>query len=335
MNKYDFINSIISGGSKKPLPILSYPGLTLTGEKMHDALNNAAIQAKAVHEAAKRSDSAATVMLMDLSVEAEAFGAEITEAENSVPAVNGTLAEDLESVQKLIIPEIGTKRTSIFIDAVREAKKLITDRPVIAGTSAPFSLAARLMGITDIMLNCYDEPEAVELLTEKCTTFIINFIKEYKKAGANGVILAEPVSGLLSPALEKEFSAPCIRKIVDEVSDDNFLVIYHNCGEGVTQMTESIFGNGCDAYHFGNASDMQTLLEKAPSDKLIMGNLDPVALFKNGSVEDMSAAVYNILENCSKYDNFVLSSGCDIPVDAKWENIDEFYKSAADFYKEA
>ncbi len=334
MNKNNFISSVISGNNKKPLPILSYPGLTLTGAKVHDALNNAIIQAKAVEAAAKRSDSAAAVMLMDLSVEAEAFGAEITETENSVPAVNGILADDFDSVQKLRIPEIGTKRTSVFIDAVRETKKLITDRPVIAGTSAPFSLAARLMGITDIMLNCYDYPEAVELLTEKCTAFIIGFIKEYKKAGADGVILAEPVSGLLSPALEREFSAPCIRKIVDEVSDDGFLVIYHNCGEGVTQMTESIFGNGCDAYHFGNASDMLTLLEKAPADKLVMGNLDPVALFKNGSVDDMSSAVCETLEKCAKFNNFVLSSGCDIPVDAKWENIDAFYKASSDFYKE-
>ena len=333
MEKQSFINSILSGENKKPLPILSYPGLQLNGHKMHDVLNNSVLQAQTAYAVAKRCDSAAAVMPMDLSVEAEAFGAEITESENSVPSVNGILVTNYDDAVNLAVPKIGEKRTSVFVNAVIEAKKLITDRPVLAGTSAPFSLAARLMGITDIMLNCYDEPEAVELLTQKCTDFIIAFIKAYKNAGADGVILAEPVSGLLSPALESEFSAPYIKQIADAVCDDEFSVIYHNCGDGVSRMTESIFANGCDAYHFGNAADIAEMLTLAPNDKLIMGNLDPVELFKNGTADDMKKAVESTLAKCGKYSNFVLSSGCDIPAAAKWENIDMFYKASDDFYK--
>ncbi len=333
MNKQNFINGILCGNDKRPLPILSYPALQINGFKINDVLTNSVFQAKTADAVAKRCNSAAAVMPMDLSVEAEAFGAQITENTDSVPSVNGVIARSFDDVKKLEVPKIRTKRTGIFIDAVYEAKRLITDRPVLAGTSAPFSLAARLMGITDIMLNCYDEPEAVELLTRKCTEFIINLISAYKEAGADGVILAEPVSGLLSPALEAEFSAPYIKKIVSTVCDDEFLIIYHNCGDGVGKMTESIFANGCDAYHFGNAVDMAEMLALAPNDKLIMGNLDPVELFKNGTVEDMKNAVINTLEKCGKYKNFVLSSGCDVPASAKWENIDMFYKTSSDFYE--
>ena len=38
------------------------------------------------------------------------------------------------------------------------------------------------------------------------------------------------------------------------------------------------------------------------------------------------------MERCCKYDNFVISSGCDIPPMSKWENIDAFFDAAAEFY---
>ena len=42
--------------------------------------------------------------------------------------------------------------------------------------------------------------------------------------------MAEPLAGLLSPDLAQEFSADYVKQIVDAVQDDNFLVVYHNCG---------------------------------------------------------------------------------------------------------
>jgi uroporphyrinogen decarboxylase len=38
-----------------------------------------------------------------------------------------------------------------------------------------------------------------------------------------------------------------------------------------------------------------------------------------------------LLDKCSKYPNFVLSSGCDMPPMTPWENIDAFIKAAEDF----
>ena len=38
------------------------------------------------------------------------------------------------------------------------------------------------------------------------------------------------------------------------------------------------------------------------------------------------------MSECTFAPNFVISSGCDIAPIAKWDNIDAFYKAAADFY---
>ena len=54
--------------------------------------------------------------------------------------------------------------------------------------------------MTEIMILCYEEPELVETVLEKATEFLVAYAKAFKEAGANGICLAEPAAGLLSPA---------------------------------------------------------------------------------------------------------------------------------------
>ena len=108
--------------------------------------------------------------------------------------------------------------------------------------------------------------------------------------GANGVVIAEPVAGLLSPALSAEFSGPYVKQIVDAVQDDSFLVIYHNCGNSTIQMIDSILETGSAAYHFGNAIDMAEMMTHIPAGTVAMGNVDPAGEFRNGTPESIRAA---------------------------------------------
>ena len=188
------------------------------------------------------------------------------------------------------------------------------------------------MDVTEAMVLCYDEPDMVHILLEKATRFITDYCRAFKEAGANGVVIAEPVAGLLSPALEEEFSAPYIKKIVDAVQDDSFLVIYHNCGGAVIRQIDSILSTGAAAYHFGNAIDMAEMMTHIPAGTVAMGNVDPAGEFRNGTPESIRAATWKVMEACCQYPNFVISSGCDIPPLSRWENIDAFFAAVAEFY---
>ena len=231
---------------------------------------------------------------------------------------------------------MGAGRTGLYIEAIEKAVGLITDRPVFAGVIGPFSLAARLLDVTEIMIYCYEEPDMVHVLLEKATQFITEYCKAYKEAGANGVVIAEPVAGLLSPALSAEFSGPYVKQIVDAVQDDSFLVIYHNCGNNTVLMSDSILRTGCAAYHFGNSIDIHDMLVKVPKDIVVMGNVDPAGQFRGGTPESIKAETKRIMgECCAEFPNFVISSGCDIPPASPWENIDAFFEAVEEFYNEA
>lgn len=142
------------------------------------------------------------------------------------------------------------------------------------------------------------------------------------------------MTGLLSPALAEEFSEPYVRRIVEAVQDDSFLVVYHNCGNAVLRMMDSILATGAAAYHFGNAIDMSDALALVPSDTVTMGNIDPAGEFRNGTPESIRKATLDLLAKCGGYPNFVISSGCDIPPLSKWENIDAFFAAVAEYYSD-
>jgi uroporphyrinogen decarboxylase len=334
MNMNVWFEEVKKSPRKKAMPILSFPAVSLLGVTVKELISSSDLQAQAMKKVADRVDSLASVSLMDLSLEAEAFGSEIIVYDNEVPTVTGAIITSPEEAEALIIPDVRAGRCGIYIDAIKKAVKLITDRPVFAGVIGPFSLAGRLMDVSEAMINCYTEPEMVHTTLDKVTSFLISYINEYKKAGAHGVVMAEPLAGMLSPALADEFSSVYVKKIADAVKDDDFLFIYHNCGDNTILMIDSILSTGSDAYHFGDSIDMSEMLSHIPAGVVIMGNVSPSAQFSGGTPESIKTETKEIMSKCCKNPDFIISSGCDIPPSSSWENIDAFFEAVDEFYNE-
>lgn len=332
MNMRNWVANTIASPVKKPLPILSFPSAQLLDVSVRELVCSSDLQVRGMKAVADRVDSAAAVSMMDLSVEAEAFGANIVFSDDEVPTVVGAIISDEDEANDLAIPQVGAARTGLYVDTVAKAVQLITDRPVFAGVIGPFSLAGRLMGVTDAMFFCYDEPDMVHTLLEKVSQFTISYINAFKAVGANGVMMAEPLGGLLSPAMAEEFSHTYVRKIVEAVQTDEFAFVYHNCGDNVPLMKEGIYNLGAMGYHFGDAIKMADMFAGAPADALVMGNVSPSAQFRSGTPESIREVTQKIMAECCVNPNFVISSGCDIPPQCPWNNIDSFFAAAADFY---
>ena len=334
MNMKAWLEDVKNTPCKKAMPILSFPSTQLLGVTVRELTGSSELQAEGMKRIADRVDSLASVSMMDLSVEAEAFGSHVIFSDDEVPTVSGSIVNSMEDAENLDIPAVGSGRTGKYIEALRKACAVITDRPVFAGVIGPFSLAGRLMDVSEAMVNCYAEPDMVKITLEKVTSFLISYIKAYKEVGANGVVIAEPLTGMLSPALAEEFSEPYVKQIVETVQDDEFLVIYHNCGDNVALMLDSVLRTGSAAYHFGNAVDMAEILARMPEDIVTMGNVDPAGVIRNGTPDTVREETKRIMNACCGYRNFVISSGCDIPPASSWENIDAFFQAVHEFYQE-
>ena len=326
-----WIQDCINAPVKKAMPILSFPGIQLTGHTVDEMVRSGHPQAVCMEAIARKFDTAAAFSLMDLSVEAEAFGSPIHYSGDEVSSVTAALIHDEEEAEALQVPDVGAGRTGECVSGIREVSALITDRPVLAGTIGPYSLAGRLLDMTEIMILCYEEPEMVETVLEKATEFLIKYAQAFKDAGANGIAIAEPAAGLLSPGLIETFSTPYVKRICEAVEDDSFMVLYHNCGN-VVPLLANIKEIGAGGYSFGNAVDLEETLKVIPEDSIVIGNIDPAGIIRNGTPEQIRKETLALMERCCKYPNFVIASGCDIPPMTPMENIEAFFQAVEEFY---
>lgn len=315
----------------KTVPILSLPSTQLLGISVNELISSAEMQVKGMQAIAEKCSVGASLNMMDLSVEAEAFGAKIRFYDDDIPAVEKGIIDDITDAESTTVPDIGAGRTQICIDGVKKAKEKITDIPIFCGVIGPYSLAGRLFDMTELMMECFDSPDEVKILLSKATEFIIKYIRAFKAVGADGVIMAEPAAGLLSPSLADEFSMPFVNEIFNAVDDDNFIICYHNCGNAAEDMLDMIAELNADIIHLGNAINLKKTLEKLPKDKIVMGNVNPV-LFGTGTPDDIKTDVQRVFDECGMFENFMISTGCDVPAASKWENIEAYFEKVNELY---
>ena len=335
MNMRQWVADIIRQREVTAIPVMTHPGIELNGNTVREAVSSGDVHAKAVMTLTKRYPCAAACTIMDLTTEAEAFGAEIAFSEDAVPAVVGHLLPDVESIYQLEVPSLSAGRIPQYLRANLLAAKAFNDlqgsakdgrtcRPLFSGCIGPFSLAGRLYDMSEIMVLIYENPDAAHTLLRKCTDFIEKYCQALKMTGANGVVMAEPAAGLMSNDDCRTFSSQYVRRIVERVQDDDFIVVLHNCGN-TGQCTQAMVETGAAAYHFGNKCRMEDVIRDVPPTVLAMGNIDPVSVFKDGTADEMRQTVTDLLDSMKNYPNFVLSSGCDTPPQTPLTNIDAFF----------
>ena len=104
---------------KRALPILSFPAVQKLDATVEQLVNTPELMASAMEIIARDTDTLAAVSLMDLSVEAECFGAKVRFSDHEVPAVEGQLVCDMEEAEAL------TDRVGIM----KDGRLLLCDTP--------------------------------------------------------------------------------------------------------------------------------------------------------------------------------------------------------------
>ena len=322
---FKWAGSVQAHSGHLAFPLVTYPGLAITGERVNEMACSGEAQFRCIRALTTRFPQMPAIpMSMDLSLEAEAFGAEIKFSDHEIPTIVGRLLNSTSDIDALTVPKLKEGRISEYLNAISLTAKARLGKPVFSGVIGPFSLAGRLLDMTEIMTALLLEPGQVHVLLGKCTSFIDRYIEKQIEAGANGIIMAEPAAGLLAPEQCEEFSSVYVKQLVDKYQTQHLLFMLHNCGF-TESLVESLVATGAKAFHFGNAVDMADILPQIPSDRLVLGNIDPVNVIKAGPREVISRAVQELRTHLVNYPNFIVSSGCDVPPGTPLEHIDAFF----------
>ena len=319
-----FNQFVLSSPCRVALPIAVYPGLALTGASVRDVVTRPDAQLAAQVALHQRYQTPFVLSAMDLSAEAEAFGCELQLSDNEIPCVVGRLVTSLDQARKLTVPKPGDRRTNVYLETVRRLKTLPAKPLVFGGCIGPFSLAARLVGVSEAMELTLNEPELIHTALEKSTSFLTEYALAFRDAGADGLVMAEPAAGLLSPRGLAEFSSAYIKRIAARIAGDSFALVLHNCAARLVHLP-AILETGLTSFHFGAPMDLAAALAKVPREVVLCGNLDPAGVFCQLPPGEVTSRASALLAATRAYPNYVLSSGCDLPPSASLASLDAFY----------
>lgn len=309
------------------IPLLGAPGTALSGTDLLSNLTDAEVQYKTVSMLLERFRPDGIFPIMDLTVEAEALGMEISFPQDENPSVVSHPIKDLESLAQLQQQaRQGNKgRMEIFTTVAGRLAKNYPDTLIGAYVIGPFTLAGELMGVSDLITNAVLDPDLVQRLVDFCLDYITPYAKAFFAAGAKVVAVLEPTAVMLSPALYETFSLRAFRQLREAL--DKKPLILHICGN-TKHIVPAMGRSGAMGLSLDSNVSLPEMRKLVPPEVALIGNIHPVAIFLNGTPEQVRAATLALKKEMAQDPNFILSSGCDLPPKTPLANIEAFMTAA-------
>lgn len=263
---------------------------------------------------------------------AAALGGRIKFREIGAPDLEEPLIKEEADLEKLDIKRIDLDET---INTVKKALKLtkekIGNEYVVTMTAwGPFTLAARLVGEEAMMKATFKKPAFVEKVVSFATELLIYLYSPLVEDRTLEVIsLADPTASgdLISKKQFERFALPYIKKFTDWARSKGVHTLLHICGN-TTDRLELFPFTGASCISLDHKTDIKKAKEILFGKICFAGNVDPVKIMLQGTVEDVERTCREIIEIAGTDGGFVLMPGCDIPPTVPHENIKKFIEVA-------
>jgi uroporphyrinogen decarboxylase len=305
-------------------PLMGAPGIQLTNTKLKQNFENANIQFDSLVKLYDKFKPDAMFNMMDLTVEAEALEAGVLKPENEPFSVVSHPIKNEDDFKKLSLHRNNIEgRMKIFLDVISYMKSSF-DCKVISYIIGPYTLAGLLNGTIEVIKNVNKNPEFLKDLLRFTSDFIYAYGNSIIDKGADALCILEPTAMMLSPQQFVEFSGKYITNLILKWPIPSILHICGNTSHLIPKMVETHpAGISLDSL-----VDLAKISSIVPQEIDIIGNIDPVNVVAYGDKGLVKKKVLLLVNKMKKNNNFILSTGCDLPQDTNLENIELFINLA-------
>lgn len=266
---------------------------------------------------------------------AAALGGRIKFREMGAPDLEDHFVGSEEDLAKLNISDIDRDETINTVKAaLKKTKEKIGDNYVVTMTAwGPFTLGARFVGEETMMKATFKKPAFVEKVVDFATDLLIRLYEPLVTDGTLQVIsLADPTASgdLISKKQFEKFAVPYLRKFTDWAKSKNAHTLVHICGN-TTDRLDLFPLTGASCISLDHKTDIAKAKEVLHGKMCFAGNVDPVKVMLQGTVQDVETACRSVIEAAGTDGGFVLMPGCDIPPTVPYENIRKFMEVAREW----
>ena len=310
----------------------------VAGVSLHDYTSDPKILADCVVRYYERFRPDAVWVSADTWVSAQAMGARVGAADAEQPwgGLGPAILQKAADLDQIPKPDPGSQgRYPLMLEALR----LIVERlgkevfVVACFDQYPFSLAAQLLGMNEIMLKLHDDRPLIEAVMELCLEYGLAYGRAMGEAGADILSGGDSPAGLIGPELYRELAFPYEKRLIAGLkAATGRPVSLHICGDS-TPILKDMAGSGADVLEIDHQVDIAEACGIVGPDVTLWGNLDPLGRLARDRPVAVQKEVRQLLEAVRKagHRRFVLSSGCTLALETPPENLEAMFQAARVF----
>jgi len=294
-------------------------GLESEGLIFHEVHKDAEKMAKAAASTYKLTQFPSAVLPLDLYVEAEALGAEIDYRENEhyeFPSIKKALFQSSKEISLENIEITKRGRISLVCDAIRMLKEDIGDEAVIgAWMPGPFTLTTLLVQPAKLFSEMKREPEMVLSSLKTLSSLLSKVGRAYRDAGADFLTVHDMGGSpaFIGPARLEQFVLPALKDLIADLPKPRVLSICGNTNASMSLIAQA----GAEAVSVDQTNDLAASRKVLGEERLLFGNIDPVATLSLGS----DFAVQQAIAQAKEAGVDAVWPGCDLVLQTPIQNL--------------
>jgi len=327
----DVIHSAMNFEEPDRIPVIPLIGVyssTITGTPMEDILFTPSAQSDALLKSMWKFKYDGVLNVMDLTVEAQALGAEVVFPPDEFPYILRPPLDKMEDIDDLSLENSKDSRIPVFVESTRMLSEAVGNTHLVSSyIIGPFTLAGHLLGVAELLESTLEDTASVQNFVSSCRSILTPYLNQLIEAGAHNIVILEPTASnsVISPQYFRDYSAPYVQKMITQIHSMSAAATLHICGK-TNQIIENMCDTGADVLSIDSAVDLTDAKQKAHNRSVLLGNVDTTLLLK-GTPTDVQNAAKECIHEASKGGGFILSSGCDFPIKTPKENLTALLKA--------
>lgn len=303
------------------------------GRSVDEYLSSGAAAAACQLEARARYGYDAVFAVLDLTLEAEAAGGEIQRQRGIYPNVLRAPCSPDEDFARRSVPDPRTAaRLPMVLEMASRLRRACGDEALVVGlVQGPMTLAVQFLGMERAIYLAADEPDRFLALLDHTAAVARAFGLAQLAEGAHLVLVFEPAAcpEVVPVGLFREMIGPRLAGLFSAFRGAGALGNWLHVAGRSAPILPRYPALGADIGNFDYCVDPEALLSALGESRLCLdGNVKPLSFVTDdaSAVERESERLLNLFE---RRGGFILSSGCEIPPEAREPNVAALVRAAA------
>ena len=303
------------------------------GYSKHDLYNNLGVRAAQLRKKQKLYGDASIPFKLGLRGMGIALGSEEIVSDRGENDIGRRF---LDSYDKLYVLEEFEVETNPWmqkkIETAREMKQRLPELKYSGGMAGPITTAIAMRPIEYVLRDMRKAPKELHRLLELIVVCNLKYVRAgYEQLGITSWSISDPVTttDILGVRYFREFSGPYLKTLHDGIVHiTGSEPTIHICGHS-KPIWEDLADCGFTMLSVDNCENMLDFQRIVGDRMFLTGNVPPVDVMRNGTIDDVIGAVKEVLKKCADSPcGHMLLTGCQLPIGTSQENIDEFIYAA-------